>query len=79
MRFFTFIFQYILPTIVAIGGIGNLINLVVLSSKDIKFTARGHRVSQRQELYKRDEQIATENGFGQLSLAEHTKLEDDFR
>ena len=42
-----FKFQYILPTIVAIGAIGNLINLVVLSSKDIRLTSRGHRVSQR--------------------------------
>ena len=45
--FFKKILQYILPTIVAIGAIGNLINLVVLSSSDIKLTSRGHRVSQR--------------------------------
>ena len=40
-------FQYIWPLIIVIGVVGNCINLVVLSSKELKMTARGNKVSQR--------------------------------
>ena len=33
--------------IIVIGVVGNCINLVVLSSKELKMTARGNKVSQR--------------------------------
>ena len=40
-------FQYLWPCIIAIGVTGNIINLIVLTSKDLKLTAKGNKVSQR--------------------------------
>lgn len=40
-------YEFIMPLIALIGFLGNMINLVVLSSKELKTTSRGNKVSQR--------------------------------
>ena len=40
-------YKYIMPLISAVGLIGNVLNLVVLTSRELHTAARGQRVSQR--------------------------------
>ena len=44
---FLITYKYTMPLISAIGLIGNVLNLVVLTSKELQTSSRGQRVSQR--------------------------------
>ena len=45
------VYKYITPTILTIGIIGNIINLIVLTSKELKKSTKGHQRSQSMFTY----------------------------